>query len=458
MKTMKQFLLVAVGIVLFSSCEKILTFEPEGDGIILEDQALQTKEDLQQLLNSVYDVEANFLGGQNQNLSELLADNLSLPFSQDDYQQVWRRGSNFFNGTVEGVFRDAYIAIYRSNVVIKDMGRIEMTEAERQRFEGEALFIRALNHFVIVRQFAQPFGYSPNNTHLGIGLKTEPTFDPVLRTSVADVYAQIVADLKTAEVQLPDDNGVYANKFAAKALLAKVFLEMGQYQNAYDYANEVITSNRYVLEDSLDRFSPGTSTEAIFEIVSSGTVDERGLGFKNNYRSDGANASPTLRASRELYDFATADTNDLRGQKWYRVIGADTPDEFIGVAKFDFAFMNVPVLHLTDMKLIRAEAIGELNGNLTEGAADLNEIRQRAGLEPLNIVSGTQLVDATHAERRLEMVFEGDRVHQLKRQAVQGDVTEIRDAPWDCPGMVIQFPNSEGTIQGFIFNPEGGCN
>ena len=56
------------------------------------------------------------------------------------------------------------------------------------------------------------------------------------------------------------------------------------------------------------------------------------------------------------------------------------------------------------------------------------------------------------------MVFEGDRVHQLKRQAVNGDVTEIRDSPWDCAGMVIQFPNSEGTVQGFIFNPEGGCN
>ena len=331
MKTFKNIFLVVAGLAVFSSCEKILTFEPEGEGIILEEQALQTKEDLQKLLNSVYDVEANFLGGQNQNFSELLADNVSLPNNNDDYQQIWRHGSNFFNGTVSNVFADAYRAIYRSNVVLKDMGRIEMSAEEMQRFEGEALFIRALNHFVIVRQFAQPYGFNTNNTQLGIGVKTEPTFDPVYRESVNDVYEQIVADLKNAEAKLPENNGIYADQFAAKALLAKVYLDMSDWQNAYDYANEVISSNRYTLEDSLDRFSPGTSTEAIFEVVSTNSVDERGLGFKNNYRSDGANASPTLRASKELYNAATADTNDLRGQKWYRLIGADTPDEFVGV-------------------------------------------------------------------------------------------------------------------------------
>ena len=280
MKTLKNIFLVIVGLVVLSSCEKILTFEPQGDGIILEEEALQTKEDLQQLLNSVYDVEANFLGGQNQNFSELLADNLSLPNNNDDYQQVWRHGSNFFNGTVSNVYADAYRAIYRSNVVIKDMDRIEMSEEERQRFEGEALFIRALNHFVIVRQFAQPYGYSATNNHLGIGVKTEPTFDPVYRESVNDVYAQIVADLLSAEAKLPENNGIYADQFAAKALLAKVYLEISDWQSAYDYANEVIASNRYTLEDSLDRFSPGTSTEAIFEVVSTNSVDERGLGSK----------------------------------------------------------------------------------------------------------------------------------------------------------------------------------
>jgi len=457
MKNLRNIFLAFAAVVLISSCEKILTFEPQGEGNFLEDEALKTEDDLQELLNSVYDVEANFLSGQNQNLSELLSDNLAQPNSHEDYTQLWKRGSNFFNGTISGVFSDAYIAIYRANVVLKDMNRIEMSDASKQRFESEAKFIRAMNHFYLVRQFAQPFGYTANNTHAGIGLKTTAAFEPVTRATVASVYNQIVADLIFAENNLPDDNGVYANKYAAKALLAKVFLDMRDWTNALKYANEIIGSGRYTL-DSLDRFSPGINTESIFNLVSTPPFDERGLGFKNSYRSDGANASPNLRASKSLYLSATADTNDLRGQKWYRVINEGTPEEFYGVAKFDYSNITVPVLHLTDMLLIRAECLGELNQNLTQGEQDLNLLRQRAGLADLSIVSGTQLVLATHKERQLEMAFEGDRVHQQKRMALQGYITEIRDVPWDCDGMVIQFPNSEGTVSGFQFNPEGGCN
>lgn len=457
MKKLFNILYILSGLILISACEDILTFEPQGENTTLERDALQTEEDLQLLLNSVYDVQANFLSGQDQNLSELLCDNLATPNNNEDYTQVWKRGSNFFNGTVDNVFADAYIAIYRANVVIQDMNRIDMSASSRQRFEAESKFIRALNHFWIVRQFAQPHGYSATNSHAGIGVKTSPTFEPVLRATVASVYNQILADLKFAELNLPEDNGIYADQFSAKALLAKVYVEMMDWNNAYLYANEVITSGKYSLS-GLDRFSPGRKSETIFELVSTQPNDERGMGFKNNYRSDGANSSPTLRASAELYQLATADSNDLRGQQWYRLINEDTPDEFYGVAKFDYSFMHVPLLHLTEMHLIRAEALGQLNQNLPMGQDDLNLLRVRAGVDPITIVSGSQLVNATHRERRLELVFEGDRVHQLKRRGILGDIEEIRGAPWDCNGMVIQFPNSEGTVIGFEFNPEGGCN
>jgi hypothetical protein len=57
------------------------------------------------------------------------------------------------------------------------------------------------------------------------------------------------------------------------------------------------------------------------------------------------------------------------------------------------------------------------------------------------------------------MHLEGDRVTQLKRiGAFHLTSSTIRNAPWNCPGMVLQFPSSAGTVQGFIFNPEGGCN
>ena len=78
------------------------------------------------------------------------------------------------------------------------------------------------------------------------------------------------------------------------------------------------------------------------------------MSFTWNYRSDDPNANPALKASQALYVEATADTNDLRGQLWYEARNAGTPDEFYVVSKFDGSFLDVPLLHLSDLYLIYA--------------------------------------------------------------------------------------------------------
>jgi hypothetical protein len=96
-----------------------------------------------------------------------------------------------------------------------------------------------------------------------------------------------------------------------------------------------------------------------------------------------------------------------------------------------------------------------LNGDSDgTGLAKINALRQRAGLTDLTSLSLAEVMK----ERRLELAFEGDRLFQLKRQGVLGEIQTIRGADWDCPGMVLQFPNFEGTAQGFVYNEEGGCN
>jgi hypothetical protein len=88
---------------------------------------------------------------------------------------------------------------------------------------------------------------------------------------------------------------------------------------------------------------------------------------------------------------------------------------------------------------------------------DINEVRNRAGLPNVTITSGAEAAAYAISERRIELCFEGERVHVLKRMGVLGEINEIRGAPWDCPGMVLQFPNSEITFPGFVLNPEAGC-
>jgi hypothetical protein len=451
-----------------SSCEKILDFKADSTSQIPADSAILTITDAQELLVSVYDVAANAFNGRFQNIPEVMADNIADPLGLNgEYAQIWRWTSSFFNGSFGGEYRDAYIAIYRANTLLEAVAGLDGATPESvQRISAEAKFIRALSHFHVVRIWAMPYGYTSDNSHLGIPLKISADQTPQMRASVGDVYAQIVEDLLDAEAELPSDNGIFANQMAAKALLAKVYLEMGDFANAKAKAAEVINSGNYSLDPDLEnRFSdhPNGSlpAEFIFTLVSTNessatdtVIDERGLGFVWNYRSDDPNANPALKASQDLYVAATSDTNDLRGKLWYEARNVGTADEFYVVSKFNSSFIDVPLLHLTDMYLIYAECNARLNGDSDgSGKAMVNALRQRAGLSDLNTMSISDIM----RERRLELAFEGDRLFQLKRQGLLNEIQKIRGVDWDCPGMILQFPNFEGTAQGFVYNEEGGC-
>jgi len=469
MKKIAAFLAIAALAIGTSSCEKILDFQANTDSQIPADSAILTISDAQELLVSVYDVAANTYGGWMQNIPEVMADNVADPLGLNgEYAQIWRWTSSFFNGSFGGQYRDAYIAIYRANTLLEEVADLEgATPDAVQRISAEAKFIRAISHFHVVRIWAMPYGYTSDNSHLGIPLKISADQTPQMRATVADVYASIVQDLLDAEADLPAENGIFANQMAAKAMLAKVYLEMGEFADAKAKAGEVINSGNYMLEQDLtkrfsDHQNDNLPAEFIFTLVSTNEstatdtiIDERGTGYVWHYRSDDPNANPALKSSQDMYVAATSDTSDLRGQLWYEARNVGSPDEFYVVSKFNSSFLDAPLLHLTEMYLIYAECNVRLNGDSDDsGLALINALRQRAGVTDLSSLTLNDVM----RERRLEMAFEGDRLFQLKRQGVQGEIQKIRGVDWDCPGMILQFPNFEGTAQGFVYNEEGGCN
>jgi tetratricopeptide (TPR) repeat protein len=324
--------------------------------------------------------------------------------------------------------------------------------------------LRALCHFETVKLWAQPAGFTADNSHLGIIERTRAKNEVVLRTSVASNYALIISDLQKAISLLPVSNGVYANKNAAKALLAKVYFTMGNYEAALPLLNEVIGSG-YSLSDSLNRFLRSeVESEIIFGFVTTSSaydINARGAGFKGSYRND-LNL-PTIALSNELYNLLSADTSDRR-RKFTTLINPGQANEIKASTKFNHNNFATPYLTLTDMLLMRAE-IYALQSNAASAILDLGLIVKRAyGVAStryisLSGLSGQALIDEVRLQRRLEMHLEGDRTIQLKRiGAFHAPSSTIRNAPWKCPGMVLQFPSSAGTVQGFIFNPEGGCN
>ena len=468
MKRTAAFLALVMIVVGTTSCERILDFKANTDSQIPADSAILNIEDAEQLLVSVYDVAANAFSGRFQNIPEVMSDNMADPLGLNgEYAQIYRWTSSFFNGSFGGEYRDAYISIYRANTLLEEVANLEGATPESvKRISAEAKFIRALCHYQVVRIWAMPYGYTADNSHLGIPLKLSADQTPQMRATVAQVYAAIEQDLLDAELDLPTSNGIFANQMSAKALLAKVYLEMGDFTKAKTKASGVINSGTYSLEQDLtkrfnDHVNDNLPAEFIFTLVSTNEigasgpiVDERGQGFVGNYRSDDPNSNPALKASIDLYVAATSDTSDLRGQLWYDVRSAGTPDENYVISKFDASFIDVPLLHLTDMYLTYAECNVRLNGDSDgSGLSMVNALRQRAGLSDL---TGLSLVSVMN-ERRLELSAEGDRLFQLKREGVLGEIQKIRGVDWDCPGMILQFPNFEGTAQGFIYNEEGNC-
>ncbi|MDX5319764.1 MAG: RagB/SusD family nutrient uptake outer membrane protein [Bacteroidota bacterium] len=450
--------LVLLGVT--SSCNKLLEVTPEGETLVAD--AIKNKGDLQKLLNSCYDVMANSMNGRTQLFSELLGDNVDQPFNNDDFREIYTRSSNFFNTTIGSLYADFYICVYRVNILNKEVDNLQdLTETDKTQFLAEGSFLRALAHFELVKLWAQPYGYTPDNSHLGIALRREPSQEPISRSTVAETYAYILEDLNFAYANLPEGKlQAYASKDAARALLAKVYFQMNDFENAAKYADEVLSSNRYPLSNAINRFdNDSAASEYIFAFISTSNTDNRAGAFIDNCRSDN-NATPQIRLSNELYTLITQRPSDRRNSL-VDVANPGTENEFYAITKFNKDYFSLPYLHTTEMKFIRAESLAELNQNLSTAIDDLNEVMDRAyGPGVVNLNPGAQaqeIITAARSERRLEFFCEGDRTHNLKRIGAKEGNVLIRQALWNCNGMVLQFPISE-TTTGFQLNPEGGCN
>jgi tetratricopeptide (TPR) repeat protein len=461
MKTLKKYsilVLLPALLLAFTACDSLLENELP-DEVLRAEDALKTKQDLSNLVNSIYDVVANFSNGNGQRFSELLADNIRVDAASGFLVQVYNRASDFFNSDVGGFYGQPYIAIYRSNLVLERMDGISgLSNEDKARFEGEAKFIRALAHFELVRYFAQPYGFTADNSHLGIVIKTTTNPDPQPRNTVAEVYAQIISDLRDAETLLPQANGNYANAFSAKAYLAKVYFQMNSYANAANYAEQVINSGRFAFSSNLNnRYQTSFSTETVFGIISTGLEDNRGGGFIGLYRSDTGNP-PFMRASASLVSLLQENQSDLRNG-WIQRFNVGQPNEYTAFTKYNRDWMSVTLASTTEMMLIAAESLGQLNQNVPRAIQYLNQIKARAGISAIPAgSSGSLVVSEARKEARLEFMGDGHRVHQLKRIGAKGENVLIRNAPWNCPGMILQFPASELAVRGFVMNQEGGCN
>jgi starch-binding outer membrane protein, SusD/RagB family len=457
MKLHKIILLATAFSAVFTACKKI---EIKPDGSVETSEAIRNEIDVKAVLNSAYSPLAggNFMGGRMQKLSEFFADqlNTSLVTGFDGDIVNYRSSPN--SGTSE-IYKEPYYVIQRANKTLESLDLVTSSATIKNNYAGQAKFLRAVSHFELVRLFAQPYGYSTGNTHLGIVIKTSSEAEQLKpRNSVADVYSIVLSDLKDAQNLLPAANGVYPTKWAAKAYLARVYFQMNKFDSAYRYANEVIAGSGATFDNTAayitNRFNNPVSSEAIFYLVNDPSVQRFG-----GLRNDGApSIGLALQLNLATYSNGTSNANDLR-KNWYTIAGT-----VYGMNKYKANPFVLPLVHLTEMKLVRAESAAELNANLPVAIADINDITNRAYAGTFATLaagsSAAAVKSRVRSERKLEMIYEnGDRIQEIKRIGALGETSVSHGgAPWNCNGMVLQFPASEFSINpNFAPNVTGGC-
>lgn len=354
------------------------------------------------------------------------------------FDEVWQ--SNF-----EGIGRATYALKFLPSMNLPD----------RDRYMGEARFLRAYFYFNLVRTF----GGVPKIDRV---LESQADIDAAsVRASAAEIYAFIESDLNDAIGKLPAiippaENGRVSSG-AAKALLAKVYLYQGKWAGAASMADAVIAGPYSLLQDYslIWREAGEFSSESIWEVNCIGTTPNRGLqGYFVTQAPRGAGAlgwgfntpSQDLVNAYEPGDERKNATIIFSGQILWDgyLVSALAPNPYYNYKSYISKTMesfngedwetnkNLRVLRLGEMFLIKAEAENEL-GNIQDARDALDMVRNRAGLG--NTTANTQptLRDAIRRERRVEMAFEHDRMFDLRRTGLASSVLTAHGKPYQSP-------------------------
>lgn len=414
MKLLKIFICIAV-FSIFSSCNDKLELDPTGS--LTTDEALSDISGMRSAILGAYSgmQSVAYYGRNYLVMDELEGDLVYLSLSNSNrfvtnYTFSW----NADNGDFRDFWNVAYSIILRCNNILSRIDNIEGDEAERNSIKGEALALRALVHFDLVRVFAKPYTQSTPTSDLGVPVILTPTVEEPARNTIEEVYTQVITDLTTARPLLTNESIYRFSQDAADALLARVYLYKGDYANAEQSATQVINSGRYTItDDIIGAFEAPGSSEEIFTLQFVATETNGADNLGQIYNPDGYG---DIRVASDLIDLYGAD--DERADFIYE---EESTKEFFQ-SKFA-AQDGVPglfspkILRISEMYLIRAEASARLNKG-AQAIADLNAIRTKRGATALTGLTGDALLQAVLDERRRELAFEGHTKFDLWRNGI----------------------------------------
>jgi len=420
----KTYIYALLLLLTVGGCKKELDQNPSN--AINAGDAFKTEADFTNAVRGAYGAfrGASYYGGQDAgamaSTPDILADNLILNQQGRKSQQTFFLYKYQANNTWD-VWSNAYSVILRANFVLQNIDHLAAGDFKND-IQGEALAIRALAHFDLLRVYAKSYS-SAADADLGVAYvtSTDPAQLPS-RLPVKQAYGLVEQDFLQAQTLIGADNGVgRLNKAAVEALLSRLYLYEGQWQKVVDQATSAIADApaANALASATDFpliWTDETEADVLFKIkIQDADNVTIGVGYEQ--------AGPSGVIPEYSVDFAFFNlftNNDVRknayiGQTNYNGFDFNYVKKYFGRPTGAANDLDAKVIRMGEVYLNRAEAYYNLT-NPVSALADLNTLRSNryngfvAGAE-----TGTALYDAIQLQRRLELAFEGARFFDIKR-------------------------------------------
>lgn len=351
------------------------------------------------------------------------------------YDMNYQTASEFSSSNV--AWKSPYIVIGRANRIIAAAEGGALSDAAEAKatidqYAAEAKVLRALAHFDLVRIYGKPYT-EDQGASLGVPLVTEVLESNAkpARSTVAEVYTQVVKDLTEAissNALATETEPGYVSVWGAKAILSRVYLNMGDYANALSVAEDIIKNSGAALwtrDQYLKAWDASTPNESefLFRLNVAGSTDNNDLnGIGNLQQRDGYKE---MVATKKFVDMLTSDPEDVRNDMF---LPATAPKE-VATYGTNKVFLNklrgqggnlrnvtiVPIIRLSEVYLTAAECAFR-NNDKTKAVEYLNDLVKNRTTTVASLATVDNItLDRILIERRKELIGEGQRYFDALR-------------------------------------------
>lgn len=354
------------------------------------------------------------------------------------YDMNYQTASEFTSSTSSSnvAWKSPYIVIGRANRIIAAAEGGALSDAAEAKatidqYAAEAKVLRALAHFDLVRIYGKPYT-EDQGASLGVPLVTEVLESNAkpARSTVAEVYTQVVKDLTEAissNALATETEPGYVSVWGAKAILSRVYLNMGDYANALSVAEDIINSGAalWTRDQYLKAWDASTPNESefLFRLNVAGSTDNNDLnGIGNLQQRDGYKE---MVATKKFVDMLTSDPKDVRNDMF---LPAKAEKE-VAVYGTNKVFLNklrgqggnlrnvtiVPIIRLSEVYLTAAECAFR-NNDKTKAVEYLNDLVKNRTTTVASLATVDNItLDRILIERRKELIGEGQRYFDALR-------------------------------------------